>query len=91
MTSPSTDWNSATAFTKRSRLSRRAAAACEGRGGELDVDAGRVDDPPDHVEQRVADVAAQPPQLGGQQGETLERLGRVAAPPGDSTASLSAV
>ena len=56
MTSPSTAWNSATAFTNRSRLSRRAARRRADRRGQLDVDAGGVDDPADQVEQRLADV-----------------------------------
>ena len=48
-----------------------------GRRRQLDVDAGRVDDAADHVEQRVADVGAQPAQLAGEEGEPVERLGRV--------------
>ncbi len=47
--------------------------------GELDVGAGGVDDPPDDVEERLADVGAQPAQLAAQQAEPLQRLGRVRA------------
>ena len=47
------------------------------RGGQLDVDAGGVDDAADEVEQRLADVRAQHPQLGGEQREALARLGGV--------------
>ena len=39
------------------------------RRGELDVDAGGVDDPADQVEDRLADRGAQPAQLVGQQPE----------------------
>jgi hypothetical protein len=62
-TSPSTAWNSATAFTNRSRLSRRAAAA----GLTADASSTSVPVvsmmPSDDVEQRLADVRAQHPQL----------------------------
>ena len=47
----------------------------DGRG-QLDVDAGGVDDPAHDVEQRLADVGAQHAQLGGQQGEALARRRR---------------
>ena len=47
------------------------------RRRELDVDAGDVDDPPHDVEQRLADVGAQLPELAGQQVEPLPRLRRV--------------
>ena len=67
----------------RDRLDEQVeVVASRGRGGrggrgELDVDAGGVDDAAHDIEQRVADVGAQPPQLGGQEREALERLGRV--------------
>ena len=90
VTSPSTAWNSATALTNRSRLSRRARAAGLTDEAELDVDAGGVDDPADEVEQRLAGVAAQRAQLVGQQREALARLRRsTSPPPGSSRASLS--
>ena len=47
------------------------------RRGQLDVDAGGVDDPADQVEDRLADRRAQPAQLVGQQPEPLARLGGV--------------
>jgi hypothetical protein len=44
------------------------------RGGQLDVDAGGVDDPPDQVEQRLARVRPQVAELAREEGEALERL-----------------
>ena len=79
MTSPSIAWNSATALRNRSRLSRRADAAGPDRRGELDVDARRVDDAPDDVEDRLPGVRPERAELGGEQGEALQRLGEYAA------------
>ncbi len=53
-------------------------AAGRGRGahrrGQLDVDAGGLDDPADQVEDRLADGGAEPAQLVGQQAEAQQRL-----------------
>ena len=54
------------------RRGRRGA-----RGGELDVDAGGVDDPADQVEDRLTRCPAQSPQLLGEQREALGGLGAV--------------
>ncbi len=47
------------------------------RGGELDVDAGGVDDAAHQVEDRLADRRPQPAQLGREEREPLPRLRRV--------------
>ena len=65
------------------RLHEQVEVVAPGRGGradrrgELDVDAGDVDDPADQVEDRLADRRTQPAQLVGQQPEPLPRLGGV--------------
>ena len=51
------------------------------RGGQLDVDAGGVDDPADQVEQRLAGVRPEVAQLPGEQGEPLAGLGGVVTLP----------
>ena len=74
---PSTAWNSATAFTNRSRLSRRAAAA------GLTDDASSTSMPVVSMIRRTRSrigsptCRPQPAQLGGEQGEPLPRLGGV--------------
>ena len=69
----------------RDRLHEQVEVVAAGGGGradrrgQLDVGAGGVDDPADDVEQRLADVGAEHPQLAGEQREPLPRLVGVGA------------